>query len=82
MRHLRIYRKTNENGRVGSVHPNLELTVGTYKIKFETGAYFAANNQTAFFPFIEVVFEIKDPSQHYHIPLTLSNFGYSTYKGQ
>lgn len=77
-----FYRKTNENGRVGSVHPNLELAAGTYKIRFETGAYFTANNQTAFFPFVEVVFEIKDPSQHYHIPLTLSNFGYSTYKGQ
>ncbi|KAI6187148.1 5-hydroxyisourate hydrolase [Aphelenchoides besseyi] len=74
--------KTNEKGRVGSVHPNLELEEGSYKIRFDTGDYFALNNQTIFFPFVEVVFMIENASQHYHIPLTLSNFGYSTYKGQ
>ncbi|KAI6234677.1 5-hydroxyisourate hydrolase [Aphelenchoides fujianensis] len=52
------------------------------RIRFETADYFALNNQTAFFPYVEVVFVIADAARHYHIPLTLSNYGYSTYKGQ
>ncbi|SCU99694.1 LANO_0F03224g1_1 [Lachancea nothofagi CBS 11611] len=56
------------------------LVPGFYKIRFQTGKYFARENKTCFFPFVEIAFEIND-TKHYHIPLLLSNFGYTTYRG-
>lgn len=53
---------------------------GVYKLTYFTEPYFKRLNQSSFYPFIEVVFEIKD-SNHYHVPITLSPFGYSTYRG-
>ena len=50
---------------------------GTYRLTFDTGAY----NAGGFFPEATIVFRIDDPSQHYHVPLLLSPFGYSTYRG-
>lgn len=59
-----------------------KVAPGTYKIKFDTGLYLSkATDGQAFFPFIEVVFNIQNPDSHYHIPLLLSNFSYSTYRG-
>ncbi|CAN6674469.1 hypothetical protein TRVA0_054S00474 [Trichomonascus vanleenenianus] len=59
-----------------------KVAPGVYKIKFETGYYLSQNNEgQAFFPFIEVVFNIQNPDSHYHIPLLLSNYSYSTYRG-
>ena len=54
---------------------------GVYRIRFETGAYFAARKAACFYPFVEVVFEVREPEQHHHVPLLLSPFGYSTYRG-
>ena len=74
--------KTNKDGRVPDLckdHPN--LTVGTYKMHFETKPYFATRNDPVFYPYAEVVFIIDQRQQHYHIPLLLSPFGYSTYRG-
>ena len=48
---------------------------------FETGDWFAEHDTRTFFPEIPVPFEVTDPSQHYHIPLLLSPYGYSTYRG-
>ncbi|AHG20476.1 hydroxyisourate hydrolase [Chania multitudinisentens RB-25] len=53
---------------------------GIYKLKFLTQPYFKQQQQNSFYPFIEVVFQV-DGSSHYHVPITLSNFGYSTYRG-
>ena len=53
---------------------------GVYKLTFHIVPYFERLKQKTFYPFIEVVFEIKD-AQHYHIPITLSPYGYSTYRG-
>uniref|UniRef100_A0A1I8AAG0 5-hydroxyisourate hydrolase n=1 Tax=Steinernema glaseri TaxID=37863 RepID=A0A1I8AAG0_9BILA len=73
---------TDAAGRIDNIHPGIPLEAGVYKIRFETKEYFSKSHQDTFFPFVEVPFEIKDATQHYHVPITLSNFGYSTYKGQ
>lgn len=54
---------------------------GTYRLTFDTGAYFHAVGVEPFFPEVAVVFELRDPHQHHHVPLLLSPFGYSTYRG-
>uniref|UniRef100_A0A914HYL2 hydroxyisourate hydrolase n=1 Tax=Globodera rostochiensis TaxID=31243 RepID=A0A914HYL2_GLORO len=73
---------TNEQGRIPIVHPGQQLSAGTFKLRFHTNEYFKLQNRNTFYPYIEVVFQIEDPTIHYHVPITLSNFGYSTYKGQ
>lgn len=57
-----------------------KLIYGTYKIRFQVGKYYKSIGQTNFHPFIEIVFKVED-SRHYHIPLLLSNYGYTTYRG-
>lgn len=74
--------KTDSDGRVKDLYkdrPN--LTAGTYKMHFNTTLYFSATGDTLFYPYAEVVFIIDKNDQHYHIPLLLSPFGYSTYRG-
>ena len=53
---------------------------GIYKLTYHVAPYFEAQKQSTFYPFIEVVFEIRD-NNHYHVPITLSPYGYSTYRG-
>ncbi|CCK04373.1 hypothetical protein CSE899_05562 [Cronobacter sakazakii E899] len=48
---------------------------------FETGDYFASHKQSSFFPEVPVVFHIDNTDEHYHVPLLLSQYGYSTYRG-
>ncbi|WP_312331712.1 hydroxyisourate hydrolase [Sphingobacterium sp.] len=73
--------RTDNNGRIGNF-----LVVGKgdnkgiYKLKFYTENYFISQKLETFYPFIEVIFEIKD-DKHYHVPITVSPFGYSTYRG-
>ncbi len=71
---------TDEQGRVSSLGPS-ELTPGTYRLTFDTGAYFATQNTECFHPEVVVTFEITAPDQHYHIPLLLSPFAFTTYRG-
>lgn len=74
--------QTNMDGRVSQLLPeSSKLEVGRYRITFDTGVYFKKNNTNGFYPYAQIVFEVLDPSQHYHIPLLLSPFGYSTYRG-
>lgn len=54
---------------------------GHYRLIFDTGAYFAMRDIESFFPQVTIAFAVKDPQQHYHVPLLLSPFGYSTYRG-
>lgn len=70
---------TDTNGRIGDFLPG-KNNKGIYKLTYFTSPYFKANNTESFYPFIEVVFEIKDEN-HYHVPITLSAYGYSTYRG-
>jgi len=73
---------TDADGRVKNLLPEgSELTRGTYRLTFDTASYFRARNTETFFPQVEVAFLVSDPKQRYHIPLLLSPFGYSTYRG-
>lgn len=75
-------KQTDKNGRVSDFLPQTEGVdnAGVYKLKFFVAPYFESQQTETFYPFIEVVFEIKD-DKHYHVPITLSAFGYSTYRG-
>lgn len=72
----------NTDGRIADLLPHdRPLEAARYRMRFETGKYFADNKTERFYPYVEVVFDIKHPAQHYHIPLILSPFGFSTYRG-
>ena len=71
---------TDNDGRCGSLGPD-QPTAGTYRLTFDTAAYFAATDQTGFYPTISVTFTLADPARHYHVPVLLSPFAYSTYRG-
>lgn len=71
---------TDENGRVPDFLPADKSNLGIYKLTYFTKDYFQKQGTESFYPFIDVVFEIKDEN-HYHVPITLSAFGYSTYRG-
>ena len=73
---------TDENGRVSNFLPQEDGkdNIGVYKLTFYVKPYFQSQQTEMFYPYIEVVFEIKD-DKHYHVPITLSAFGYSTYRG-
>jgi len=73
-------KKTDKNGRIPNFLSTAQDNSGTYKLIYLTGSYFKENKMESFYPFIEVVFDIKDKT-HYHVPITLSAFGYSTYRG-
>lgn len=76
------HKKTDDHGRVKDFLSKSEKKNqnGIYKLTFKTTPYFDAMNVESFYPFIEVIFEIKE-NTHYHVPITLSPFGYSTYRG-
>lgn len=71
---------TDKNGRVPDFLPNNKLNTGIYKLTYLTSDYFKKNKEDSFYPWVEVVFQLKD-SEHYHVPITLSAYGYSTYRG-
>lgn len=72
---------TNDDGRIADLLPPGSLGAGTYRMRFDTGAYFEALGTSGFYPWVEIVFAIDDTRAHYHVPLLLSPFGYSTYRG-
>lgn len=72
---------TNSDGRVGDLLPaQKKLAPGNYKILFDTGNYFAGQKIKGFYPEVEIQFIVFDDS-HYHVPLLINPFGYSTYRG-
>ncbi|HTR80158.1 MAG TPA: hydroxyisourate hydrolase [Bacteroidota bacterium] len=74
--------KTGSDGRIMNFLPeNFTLDKGVYRLTFFTDEYFRMAGSESFFPFITITFEVKDIAAHYHIPLLLSPFGYSTYRG-
>ena len=73
---------TNEQGRIPALYPEgKKLEKGMYKVTFKTGDWFKAHQQKSFFPEVPVIFEVDGSVEHYHIPLLLSPYGYSTYRG-
>jgi 5-hydroxyisourate hydrolase len=73
---------TNDDGRVRDFLPEgTSLAPAVYRMHFDTGAYFGAQGTRGFYPYADIVFEIHAPDEHYHVPLLLSPFGYSTYRG-
>jgi len=75
---------TNSDGRgpgILSAEEEARFRIGVYKMTFYTKEYFDDSGTETFYPYVEVVFRITDVSQHYHIPLLISPFGYSTYRG-
>lgn len=71
---------TDGDGRVRDAFGRV-TSAGRYRLTFATGAYFTARGVASFHPEVIVVFEIRDAQQHHHVPLLLSPFGYSTYRG-
>ncbi len=73
---------TNEDGRVRDFLPaGAQLSPGRWRMTFETDAYFEALGVSGFYPVVRVEFVIRASSEHYHVPLLLSPYGYSTYRG-
>src|SRR5436853_244444 len=73
--------KTNEDGRVPDLLPENGLAVGVHRMTFDTGAYFNAQKVEHFYPQVCVEFSVTELTRHHHVPLLLSPFGYSTYRG-
>jgi len=72
---------TNSDGRATDLLENNTVAQpGIYKLKFETKSYYDQQSIKSFYPFVEIVFEITG-EEHYHVPLLLNPFGYSTYRG-
>jgi 5-hydroxyisourate hydrolase len=72
---------TDNDGRLRDWPAAKATSAGTYRLTFDTQAYFAGRKVASFYPQVVVVFEVRDAQEHYHIPLLLSPFGYSTYRG-
>nr|XP_061796770.1 5-hydroxyisourate hydrolase-like isoform X2 [Nerophis lumbriciformis] len=72
---------TNADGRFPALITQQEFLSGVYKLRFETAQYWESTGEVSFYPYAEVVFTISNPEQKYHIPLLLSRFSYSTYRG-
>jgi 5-hydroxyisourate hydrolase len=72
---------TDDDGRLRTLTPPGPVTPGRYRIGFDTGAYYATEHAAGFFPWVEVQFAVVDGTAHYHVPLLLSPYGYSTYRG-
>ena len=73
---------TNSDGRLNDLlEPGEAFLSGHYRLIFEVGPYFLLNAREGFFPQISIAFIVKDPAEHFHVPLLLSPFGFSTYRG-
>ena len=73
---------TNEQGSITALYPeNKVLEKGTYRVTFKTGDWFKEHQSATFFPEVPVIFEADGSVPHYHIPLLLSPYGFSTYRG-
>ena len=75
---------TKKNSRIADFLPYEKTetrSFGVYKLKFYTKDYYISHKVDSFYPFVEVSFELLKDQKHYHIPITLSPFGYSTYRG-
>jgi 5-hydroxyisourate hydrolase len=72
--------ETDVDGRLTSLTPD-SIEAGTYRLTFDTATYFRERHVETFFPEAIIVFSVHDREQHYHVPLLLAPWGYSTYRG-
>jgi 5-hydroxyisourate hydrolase len=73
---------TDADGRAGSLLPEgRELQPGSLRLRFDVDEYFGRQGRAAFYPSVDIVFHVESAVEHYHVPLLLSPFGYSTYRG-
>jgi len=73
--------RTDDDGRIGDFGLEGPMIAGAYQLDFDTGSYFADRGEASFYPYVSIIFAVTDPSEHYHVPLLLNRFGYSTYRG-
>lgn len=73
---------TDEDGRIMNwPGENFYLREGLYRVTFDTGKYFSGQERETFYPEVSIAFRVDKKNEHYHVPLLLSGFGYSTYRG-
>ena len=72
---------TDEDGRVNLWQDHFSISPGKYRIEFDVEPYFEARGTTPFYEDVHIAFRIREVNEHYHVPLLLSAFGYSTYRG-
>ena len=72
---------TDDDGRCRTLLGDLPLEAGMYRLRFGTAQYFAKQGLTPLYPYVEIVFNVLDPAQHFHIPLLATANGYTTYRG-
>jgi 5-hydroxyisourate hydrolase len=73
---------TDQGGRCSQLLPEGEsLREGKYRLSFDTEHYFAAHKVAGLYPLVQVVFSVREGEAHFHIPLLLGPFGYTTYRG-
>ncbi|KAG9094533.1 hypothetical protein FS749_012255 [Ceratobasidium sp. UAMH 11750] len=74
--------QTDSDGRCTTLLPSEpRLQAGVYKMIFNTGEYFEKDKRDTFYPVVEIIFQLAKPEEHYHIPLLLSPWSYTTYRG-
>ena len=71
---------TDADGRIQQLGPEV-LPAGDYRLEFEVGPYFSGSGRRTFYPRVTIDFIVTDVDAHYHVPLLLSPFAYSTYRG-
>ena len=72
---------TGRDGRISDWGQPIDQIPGVYRLTFDTGAYYSRQDQAGFYPEVHVVFELANHLENYHLPLLVSPFGYSTYRG-
>lgn len=72
---------TDSDGRIADLLGTTPLAAGDYRISFDLTTYAQQHFTDSFYPQVDITFTVSDASQHYHVPLLLSPFGYSTYRG-
>ena len=72
--------RTDADGRISDFGPE-DLKPDHYRVTFAVGPYFSDSGQATFYPEVMIQFRIDDPAAHYHVPLLLSPYAYSTYRG-
>jgi len=73
--------ETDADGRLTTLLADQDFTPGIYLLHFDTDSYFAATKRECFYPEVAILFKAKDTAQNHHVPLLVSPFGYSTYRG-
>jgi len=72
---------TDADGRAGNLIADGKIIAATYRLRFDTEAYFHAQKSRTFYPFVEISFAVTNADERYHVPLLLGPYGYTTYRG-